>query len=147
MAPATLQKKVSGFPIPSRDVTNQTLPGREYFARESLVTPRLGRLGMGNSLTFFTVYSVAKIPLLSWGSGLVLRTLNVPFLREIILETAPSSSMFFVPLINAIVLYLTYKYFRHRRVLEQQATILIFFATLSISMFFCIHQPEYCQNN
>jgi hypothetical protein len=26
---STQQKKVSGFPIPNRDVTNQTLPGRE----------------------------------------------------------------------------------------------------------------------
>jgi hypothetical protein len=27
----TLQKKVSGFRVPSQDVTNQTLPSREYF--------------------------------------------------------------------------------------------------------------------
>jgi hypothetical protein len=89
------------------------------------VTPRLG---MGNQLTLLTVYSVAKISLLSWGSELVPRALNVPLFREIILATALSSSMFFVPLINDIVLYLTYKYFCHRQVLELN--------------FFCIHQPE-----
>ncbi len=34
-------KKVSGFPVPSRDVTDKTLPGREFElfpARESLVS-------------------------------------------------------------------------------------------------------------
>ncbi len=34
------KKKVSGFPVPSRDVTNQTLPGRDI------------RLGTGKPLTF-----------------------------------------------------------------------------------------------
>ncbi len=29
MAQHTLKKKVSDFPVPSQDVTNQTLPGRE----------------------------------------------------------------------------------------------------------------------
>jgi hypothetical protein len=48
-------KKVTYFPVPSRDVTNQTLPGREQFNysrpwRVWLVTSRLGR---GKSLTFF----------------------------------------------------------------------------------------------
>ncbi len=28
----TLEKKVSGFPVPSRDVTYQTLPGRELLS-------------------------------------------------------------------------------------------------------------------
>jgi hypothetical protein len=53
-------KKVCGFPVPSRDVsvTNQTLPGREYFnytqpERVRLVT---SRLGTGKSINFF--YSV-----------------------------------------------------------------------------------------
>jgi hypothetical protein len=47
---------VVGFPVPSRDVTDQTLPGREYFnysrpgMRVCLVT---SRLGMGKSITFF----------------------------------------------------------------------------------------------
>ncbi len=48
-------KKVSDYPVSSRDVTKQTLPGREKFnhsrpARVWLVTPGLG---MGKSLTFF----------------------------------------------------------------------------------------------
>ncbi len=51
-------KKVSGFPVPSRDVTNQSLPGRELFnysppGRVWLVT---FLLGTGKPLTFF--YSV-----------------------------------------------------------------------------------------
>ncbi len=57
-------KKVSDFPVPSRDVAKQTLPGREYciliipdqweFGRPVwLVT---SRLGTGKSQTFF--YSV-----------------------------------------------------------------------------------------
>jgi hypothetical protein len=29
VAPFTMKKKVSDFPVPSRDVTDQTLPGRE----------------------------------------------------------------------------------------------------------------------
>jgi hypothetical protein len=48
-------KKVTDFPVPSRDVTNQTLSGREklkYFrpVRVWLVT---SRLGTGKSPTFF----------------------------------------------------------------------------------------------
>ncbi len=39
---STLLKKVSDFPVPSRDVTNQTLPGLDLFQlflpRESLVS-------------------------------------------------------------------------------------------------------------
>ena len=50
-------KKVSDFPVPSRDVTNQTLPGRELLnyswpQRVWLVTYRLG---VGKTLTLFTV--------------------------------------------------------------------------------------------
>jgi hypothetical protein len=51
-------KKVTYFPVPSRDVTNQTLPGRELFnisrpGRACLVT---SRLGTGKLKSFFTVY-------------------------------------------------------------------------------------------
>ncbi len=51
-------KKVIFFPVPSRDVTNHTLPGREllkYFwpGRVWLV---ISRLGTGKTITFF--YSV-----------------------------------------------------------------------------------------
>ncbi len=47
-------KKVSNFPVPSRDVINQTLPSGEYFnySRPGRVT---SRLETGKSLTFFTV--------------------------------------------------------------------------------------------
>ncbi len=52
------KKKVSDFPVPSRDVTNQTLPGREsfYYSRPGrvwLVTPWLGTVKF---LPFFTVW-------------------------------------------------------------------------------------------
>jgi hypothetical protein len=48
-------KKVIVFPVPSRDVTNQTLPGREKFnysrpGRFWLVT---SRQGTGKTITFF----------------------------------------------------------------------------------------------
>ncbi len=48
-------KKVNGFPVPSRDVTNQTLSGREYLnyswpGRVWLVT---SQLGTRKWLTFF----------------------------------------------------------------------------------------------
>jgi hypothetical protein len=51
-------KKVSGFPVPSRDVIDQTLPGQEllnysYPGRVWFVT---SRLGTGKPLNFF--YSV-----------------------------------------------------------------------------------------
>jgi hypothetical protein len=49
-----LKKKISGFPVPSRDVTNQTLPGRgiirSFPARERVW---LVWLGTGKSKTFF----------------------------------------------------------------------------------------------
>ncbi len=52
----TVKKNVSEFPALSRDVTNQTLPGRERMNYS-----RPGRvwlvLGTGKSLTFFTVYN------------------------------------------------------------------------------------------
>jgi hypothetical protein len=56
------KKKVSDIPVPSRDVTYQTLPGREYVIK--LLSPRGSlvvtyRLGMGMSLTFF--YGVLSI--------------------------------------------------------------------------------------
>jgi hypothetical protein len=51
-------KKVCGFPVPSRDVTNQTLPGWEYFnyTRPERVRLVTSRLGTGKSINFF--YSV-----------------------------------------------------------------------------------------
>jgi hypothetical protein len=51
-------KNVSHFPIPSRDVTNQTLPSRELlnYSRLGRVWLVTSRLVMGKSLTFFTVY-------------------------------------------------------------------------------------------
>jgi hypothetical protein len=56
-------KKVNGFPVPSRDVTNQSLPGRELFkysppGRGWLVT---SLLKIGKTLTFF--YSDTRIAL------------------------------------------------------------------------------------
>ncbi len=49
-------KKVSHFPVPSRDVTYQTLPGREklFPASESLVSEYPG-WGREYGLPFFTV--------------------------------------------------------------------------------------------
>jgi hypothetical protein len=50
-------KKVNDFPVPSRDVTEQTLPGRNfYYSRAGRVWLVTSRLGTGISLTFF--YSV-----------------------------------------------------------------------------------------
>jgi hypothetical protein len=52
------KKKFNDFPVPSQDVTHQTLRGREKFnysrpGRVGLVT---SRLGTRKSVTFFTVY-------------------------------------------------------------------------------------------
>ncbi len=49
------KKKVSGFPVPSRDVTNQTVPGREYlnYSRPGRVWSVTSQLGTGKPLTFF----------------------------------------------------------------------------------------------
>jgi hypothetical protein len=51
-------KKFIDFPVPRRDVTDQTLPGREYFnySRPGRVWSVTSRLGTGKSVTFF--YSV-----------------------------------------------------------------------------------------
>jgi hypothetical protein len=48
-------KKVIGFPVPSRDITNQTLPGQELlnFSRTSRVWLVTSRLWRGKSITFF----------------------------------------------------------------------------------------------
>jgi hypothetical protein len=58
LQPCTV-KKVSDFPIPSRDVTYQTLHGREElnYSRPGRVWLVTSRLGTGNFITFF--YSVA----------------------------------------------------------------------------------------
>ncbi len=37
------EKKVTDYPVPSRDVTNQTPPGREY--GNNLIIPGLGEFG------------------------------------------------------------------------------------------------------
>jgi hypothetical protein len=53
-------KKGYPFPVSSRDVTNQTLPGREKinYSRPRRVWLVTSRLGTGKRLTFFTVYSL-----------------------------------------------------------------------------------------
>jgi hypothetical protein len=53
-------KKDNDFPVPSRDVTNHTLPGREYwnYSRPSRVWLVTFRLGTGKLLIFFTVWYV-----------------------------------------------------------------------------------------
>ncbi len=50
-------KKFIDFPVPSRDVTDQTLPGRERlnYSRPGRVWSVTPRLGTGKSITFFTV--------------------------------------------------------------------------------------------
>ncbi len=56
-------KKVENFPVPSRDVTNQTLPGRDklfnYF-RPVIILFVTSRRGTEKSLTFFTVYQAGQ---------------------------------------------------------------------------------------
>jgi hypothetical protein len=61
----TVKEKSIVFPFPRRDVTNQTLPGRELLnysrpGRVWLVTPWLGT---GKTITFFTVYLHPPLPL------------------------------------------------------------------------------------
>jgi hypothetical protein len=53
----TVKKKVSDFPIPSWDVTNQTLPrrGKFNYSRPGWVGLVTSRLGTGQLITFFTV--------------------------------------------------------------------------------------------
>jgi hypothetical protein len=55
------KKKVIVFPVPSRDVTNQTLPGLELlkYSRPERVWLVTSRLGTGKTITFF--YSVYNI--------------------------------------------------------------------------------------
>ncbi len=52
------KKNVTDFSIPNRDVTNQTLPGLEFFnySRPWRVWLVTSRLGTGKTITFFTVY-------------------------------------------------------------------------------------------
>ena len=56
-------KKVIDFPVPSREVTNQTLPGRELFnySRPGRVWLVTSRLGTEKAITFFTVYAELSI--------------------------------------------------------------------------------------
>jgi hypothetical protein len=51
------KKQVRDFPVPSRNVTNQTLPGREHlnYSWESLVSDIPAAWGLEKPLTFFTV--------------------------------------------------------------------------------------------
>ncbi len=53
-------KKVSRFPFPSRDITNQTLRAREYLnnSRPGRVWFMTPRLGTGKRLTFFNSVAV-----------------------------------------------------------------------------------------
>ncbi len=52
-------KKVFNFPVPSRDVTNQTLHGREKFSRPGRVWSVTSRLGEGKIVKLF--YSVLVV--------------------------------------------------------------------------------------
>jgi hypothetical protein len=51
----TLLKKVIVFPVPSRDVINQTLPGQELlnYSRPGRVWIVTSRLGTGKTINFF----------------------------------------------------------------------------------------------
>ncbi len=62
-------RKLIDFPVPSRDVTDQTLPGREKFnySRPGRVWSVTPRLGTGKSITFFTVYEAERAQLFSAG--------------------------------------------------------------------------------
>ncbi len=75
--PLHCKKKVRHFPVPSRDVTDQTFSGREKlnYSRLGRVWSVTSRLGMGKRLTLF--YSVCGRNLVHWlkverplGSGL-----------------------------------------------------------------------------
>jgi hypothetical protein len=69
-------KKVSGFPVPSQDVTNQTLPSREQFNYNYiLIIPGKGEfllvtswLGTENPQTFFTAKGLSVFLYCSAGS-------------------------------------------------------------------------------
>ncbi len=56
-------KKDYRFSVPSRDVTNQTPPGRELLncSQPGRVWLVKSRLGAGNTITFFTVYSTVYL--------------------------------------------------------------------------------------
>jgi hypothetical protein len=56
-------KKGNNFPVLSRDVTNETLSGRELFnySRPGRVWLVTSRLGTGKSLPFFTVILPDKV--------------------------------------------------------------------------------------
>jgi hypothetical protein len=58
---SAVKKKASDIPVSSRDVTYQTLPGREEpnYSRTGRVWYVTSRLGTGMSLTFFAVSAVA----------------------------------------------------------------------------------------
>jgi hypothetical protein len=58
-------KKVTDFPVPSRDVTNQTLPGWEYYSHPGRVWLVTSRLGTDISLNFFAVYARTTAPVSS----------------------------------------------------------------------------------
>ncbi len=62
----TLYKKVIVFPVPSRDATNQTLPGWEFlnYSRRGRVWLVTSRLGTGKTITFFynVLFTVQALP-------------------------------------------------------------------------------------
>jgi hypothetical protein len=62
-APYTVKK--GDFTVPSWDITNQTLPGREKFnySRPGWVWVVTSRLVTGKSIIFFTVYNLTFLPL------------------------------------------------------------------------------------
>ncbi len=56
-------KKGYRFPVPSRDVTNQTPPGRELWNcfRPGKVWLATSQLGAGKTITFFTLHIVETV--------------------------------------------------------------------------------------
>ena len=73
-------KNVIDFPVLSRDVTNQTLPGRKLLnysllERVWLVT---SRLDTGKSLTLFTVYFLEKQEIVCYSNCTLVQCTNVP---------------------------------------------------------------------
>ncbi len=106
-------KKVIVFPVPSRDVTDQTLPGGEYFnpsqpGRLWLVT---SQLGTGKTINFF--YSVAFVEcggetflvVVLRVAGLLVLGLALVLVHGLALLVADSLALLLVPLLALVLLY------------------------------------------
>jgi hypothetical protein len=127
---------VNDFPVPSLDVTYQTLPGRGIIllfpARESLVVTSRSRLGTGKSLTCFYSVNIYLVMVMSGQQSSWLRRMRLAGRSSVIITVRNSIAN--VPRGSTKYVYNIYKEY-HSACMQWWAKLLRLVTVNSLSYF------------